>query len=227
MLNRIDRKWMVLGAFLSVLPLLVALYFIWPHRDVVWQNMLEGIEWTSVWLKKTHPVYYLLALAILPAFGFPLSIFYFAAGALPFHEAVLVIGIGVAANLSISYGLSRSLLRPLLVKILTRFNYTLPELSEDRAKRFTMIVRISGSPYIIQNTLLGLTQVPFRDYLFISMGVQYAFAICFALLGDSLFAGRLMPALTGLFLFIILIFALNYLRKRYAQRRNISDPYQI
>ncbi len=165
------------GVFGVVLVLLIA----WDREAVI------------TWREQTGPLPFFSAMAILPAFGVPLTPFLILAGAV-FGTRLGLIGAAVAIglNLALCYVLARRL-RPLLANLLQRFSYDLPDFAERgrSALRFTLAVKAApGVPAFIKNYGLALAGVPFPLYFGLSMAMTAIYALLLIVIGESLLEHR-------------------------------------
>lgn len=163
-----------------VLALVGMVYLLWS----AWDH-----EALMLWKEQAGPVPFFVAMAVLPAIGFPVTPFFILAGA-TFGVAVGLGGsfLALAANFALCFWLARSGLRPGIVRLLERFGIDLPNYEEgqQRALRFVLMVRFTpGVPAFAKNYLLGLAGVPFAMYLAVSMVVTGVYAAAFVVLGES------------------------------------------
>lgn len=175
------------------------------------------------WMERARPLPFFVATALLPAIGAPLTPFFLLAGA-TFGVQTALIGslIALAANMTLCYWIGRSGLRPRLVSLLERFDYSLPDFEPDtgkspaRSARFTMMVKVApGVPGFIKNYGLGAARVPF--WIFLAVGIVFsgAYAAALIVLGDSIFDHNLSKgALAILALAVLGIAAWLWMRKR-------------
>lgn len=204
---------------LGVLFLLVLAGTLWITTDR--QTILD-------WKREAGPVPFFLALAVLPALGFPTTPFFVLAGALyGVWTALIGSAIAIAANLALCYWISHSGLRPWLERRMSRTRYKIPDLSRSRAGaiRFTLLVKVApGLPTFPKNYALGMAGVPFGVYFTVSFLFTAFYAASFIVLGESIFdrdfgtagiaAGVLVLAGVGLLVY----------RLRRARRRAAKDP---
>jgi uncharacterized membrane protein YdjX (TVP38/TMEM64 family) len=171
------------------------------------------------------PAAFFSAMALLPAFGCPLTVFTLTAGpvfgatlGLP---AVLSLAAGaIAANLALTYWLARYGFRPWIEWLFVWLGYRLPQVSEENETALTVLLRVTpGPPFVLQSYLLGLAGVAFRLYMLVSWPISTAYAIAFILFGDSLAQGKGKVALLAVSLFIALTVGVQFLRRHYARRR--------
>lgn len=136
-----------------------------------------GTEWSS-WVERLtqlHPLLFLLAMSLLPVAGFPISAFYFYAGII--YGPVTGIPVcltALAANMTLSYLVTRFLLRAPLKELLRRRGHEVPDLRTSANQfRVTFLIRtVPGPPFPVQNYLLAAAGVPFRIYLPVSLLTQ-------------------------------------------------------
>lgn len=176
-------------------------------------------------IRGAGPVAFFTAMAILPAFGAPISVFFLTAGS-AFGEKlgmVPVIGLALLAitiNLALSYFLASRALRPLLEKLMVRLGYQLPQVDEGDATDLVILLRVTpGLPFPVQNYLLGLARVPFKKYIITSCLIVWSFTITFILFGDALLHGKGKVAFIAICLLMALTAATHMLRKHYSRKK--------
>lgn len=143
-----------------------------------WHFAEVGFDWRAA-IHTTSPWAFFCAMAILPVLGFPISVCYIYAGvAFSPWIAVLVCWAALFVNMSVSYWLTRSILKTPIERFLKERNWSIPELSEAGHFRFTFLMRtIPGPPFFVQNLTLGLSGVPYGIYLWASMLGQGSIAL--------------------------------------------------
>src|SRR5262249_17702678 len=109
-------KWVV-GA-VAVISLAVVVWSVWDH------TALMG------WIGRARPLPCFTVLAVLPAFGLPVSPLFVLAGA-SFGIKLGIIGslVALALNLTACYWVARRL-RPLFERLFRRFKFRLPDMSQ-------------------------------------------------------------------------------------------------
>lgn len=161
------------GGVLVLLVLLI--WHHWDHSDFVdWKNNAD-------------PIPFFLALAILPAFGFPTTPFYLVAGA-TFDLPTALGGslMALAVTLVLNYFIARGPLRSLIAKWLARSGRELPHLERLGYWRFTLIVKfLPGLPAFLKHSAIALAGVPFPIYFSLSLIISGVYAAGFILLGES------------------------------------------
>lgn len=186
------------------------------------------IESLLRFIRTVGPVAFFSAMAILPAFGFPLLAFSLTAGpvfaprfGLPL--VALFVLLSLIANVALTYWLSRYAFRPLLEKMVTRMGYKLPQVAKDDHVSLAVIVRVTpGPPFFVQGYLLGLAEVPFRIYMTVSTLISGSFAVAVVFFGDSLVNGRGKIAFLAFSALVALMVIVQWLRKRYSQKKMVD-----
>jgi uncharacterized membrane protein YdjX (TVP38/TMEM64 family) len=191
---------------------------------------LGAIDTVVLGLREAGPVAFFAAMALLPAIGFPMMAFTLTAGPVfgPTLGAGWVIAwslLAVTANLLLSYWLAHRALRPLVGRLLARFDYRLPESAAGDGWQVTLITRlVPGAPYWVQSYLLGLIRVPLMPYLAVSLLVMAGYLVALVLGGDALNQGNGRMVLVAGGLLVVFIAALQLLRKRTARRTAVLAP---
>lgn len=189
-----------------------------------WTHAREMAGMAMNWVRGLGAGWFFTAFAVLPAFGFPVSVFPLAAG--PLFGASLglpavlgLTGLSMATSMSLSYGLARFVLRPWVTRLLAFLGYAIPVVPPAKRRMFVVLVRITpGPPYVLQNVLLGLAGVPFLLYLAISWCICTINVSLLAVFGDALAHGKGKLALLALAGVALVIVAVKFLQKRLAAR---------
>jgi len=213
------REPWVLPALTSVLVLcLGAASAAWVWRDLWWPAASGALP--ALWdaLQTTPPLLFFTALAVLPALPIPISPFYLISASLyGFWFSYACIGVAVAVNLAISFGLASGVFRPVVERIVGALGYGVPRLRPGEHARLALVVRVTpGPPYFAQNLLLGLTGIPFRVYMAVSWPTQMGWAFVFLVLGESATRGSVGLAIAGLGGLVAVTVATRMLRARLA-----------
>ena len=203
----------------AVTLVLVAAFFL---REV---NLRELAERGMEYVRAAGPVAFFCAMAILPGFGVPVMPFHLAAGPV-FGERLgmpWVVALALAAvtvNFIVTYALARRALRPLLERLMTRMGYRLPEMEEGDLTDLAIILRVTpGTPFFVQNYLLGLAGVPFGKYVLVSCIVTWIYTTAFVLFGDALLHGKGKMAMLAGSLLVAAVVATHWARKHYGQKK--------
>ena len=151
-------------------------------------------------------------MATLPGLGFPSSatLMLFGVVVAPHYGMPAAVALAIAAQSLCSiwtYGLAAGPLKRLLRRYLLR-ERALPEMSKHNAVRLGLILRLTpGIPYALQNIILGIMGMRFRDYLLVSIPTTSLWTACFVITGGAIFKGQLGWAIAGLVILIVVILA--------------------
>jgi uncharacterized membrane protein YdjX (TVP38/TMEM64 family) len=187
-------------------------------------GLMEAVDAAVLGLRKAGPGIFFVAMALLPAVGFPLIAFTLAAGPVfgPTLGSGWVIGwslTAVVVNLLLTYWLANRALRPLVSRLLTYFEFRLPESPAGGAWQMTLIVRLTpGPPFWVQSYLLGLIGVPLVPYLVVSTFVIAGYIIALVCGGAAIARGSGRLAFAAIGILVVSILTLQLLRKRTARR---------
>lgn len=208
-------------AFLAILGAVFA--FIAWKLGVTPANLKEGINVTVNWLED-RPAMIFLAIVILPAAPFPVSVLLLAAGVVygerfgPINAALLALS-AIVLNFSWTYWIARYPARRLVERLIRNFDVRIPTLPDRHVRRFTIIFRITpGIPFFIQNYVLGLAGVPFRIYFIVSLLAQTAWTFGFVISGGAIFEGKAGLAIVGICLLVVATLLTQALRNKLGAR---------
>jgi uncharacterized membrane protein YdjX (TVP38/TMEM64 family) len=176
-------------------------------------------------LREAGPGVFFVAMALLPAAGFPLIAFTLAAG--PVFGPTLGTGwvivcslLAVVVNLLLTYWLADRALRPLVARLLNYFDFRLPDNLSASAWQISLIVRLTpGPPFWVQSYLLGLVRIPLVPYLTVSTGVVAGYIVALVWGGEAIASGNGRLALAAIGVLAVSIAGLQFLRKRTARRQ--------
>lgn len=176
-------------------------------------------------IRAQGPVAYFVAFTLLPAVGVPASVFTLTVGP-TFAErfgmpAVVTLSlVAITLNMMLTYALARRALRPVLQRWIARLGYKLPEVPTDDMTDLAIIVRVTpGSPFAVQNYLLGLAGVPFGRYLLVSFIAQLFYTPAFILFGDAVLHGKGKMALLAVSVLVVAVVATHWVRKHYRRKK--------
>jgi uncharacterized membrane protein YdjX (TVP38/TMEM64 family) len=187
-----------------------------------WLRIKETAGRTMAAVRALGAGWFFAAFALLPAVGFPVSVFVLAAGPLfapviGLPAVLALAGASMAASMTISYGLSRYLLRPWVERLLAYLGYGIPVVPPGKRRMFVFLVRVTpGPPYVFQSFLLGLAGVPFRTYLAISWLTATANIVLVIVCGNALMNGRGGVALAAVAGAVAVFFVIRAVRGRMA-----------
>lgn len=193
---------------------LVALHF----------DLRAAVNAVILGLRDAGPVVFFLAMAVLPAAGFPLMAFTLAAGPV-FGSTLGTVGVigwslsAVLVNLLLTYWLANRALRPLVGRLLAWFGFPLPASTAGSAWQLTLIVRLTpGPPFWLQSYVLGLIRVPLVPYLVVSMLVMAGFIVALVAGGEAVVQGNGRLAFAAAGVLVVSVAVLQLLRRRTARR---------
>jgi uncharacterized membrane protein YdjX (TVP38/TMEM64 family) len=175
-------------------------------------------------LRDAGPLAFFGAMSLLPSFGCPMLVFTLTAGSafapqLGMPMVIVLCGVAFAINMIVSYWIAAAL-RPWLEELVSRTKYRIPVLDREDHKELTLILRITpGTPFFVQNYLLGLAGVRFSTYLWVSFLAGYPLVAAFVVFGDAILHGKARVAITGLGVIVGLILIVHFIRRRYAKKR--------
>lgn len=184
----------------------------------------ETIDRGVAFFRERGPLAFFSAMALLPIVGVPLSPFTLVAGPVfgPTMGLPTVIAcalLAVAVNVALSYWIAAYALRPLMSRLVQRLGYQLPDIPPRAAWTATLLLRIvPGTPFPVQNYLLGLARVPFGMYMLISTVVPAAYLIATILLGDGLARHDRGAIIWAVVLFLAAGGVLHQVRRRFSRK---------
>lgn len=177
-------------------------------------------------VREAGPWVFFGAMAILPAVGFPMSLFTIPAGE-AFRDrmglgGVIAVALAVAAiNLALGYWVARYAFRPLLTRVLARYGYSVPRVTAANALQVALLVRLTpGPPYALQTAILGVAEVPFRLYMIVSWLALLPWAVGAIILGQGLFAGNVAALFAGLGVIVVAVIAVQMVRRKLVRRES-------
>jgi len=150
------------------------------------------VEHLEAWLRSIPAWAFVLAFVLLPAFGFPISLFYLTVGAVfPTPALSLAVAWGcMSLNTALAYWVARVLAHP-VERLLRRRGYPLPHLPDSAQWRAIVLLRASPLPVLMQSWLLALGGARFLPYMVFGLPVEVLVAAGLVLLGESLFQANL------------------------------------
>jgi uncharacterized membrane protein YdjX (TVP38/TMEM64 family) len=210
------KKSIALASLLLVAAAIALIYGTTADDLAAWMQRALGL------CREAGPLVFFGAMAVLPAFGFPLAPFIFAAGpafgpTLGIPSVIVCAVLAVAINVSLSYWIAARLFRPVTARFVAWMGYRLPVVSGRSAWLAALVVRIvPGPPFFLQSYLLGLARVPFAVYLCVSTLVPFGYITSIVLFGDALARGDGWAAAGAAALLLLVGAAIHFLRRRLA-----------
>jgi uncharacterized membrane protein YdjX (TVP38/TMEM64 family) len=175
-------------------------------------------------LRTAGPLVFFCAMALLPAVGFPISIFYLTAASafgaqMGIGGVIAASGVCIAVNLALTYWLARYGLRPWFEQMIGRTKYKIPVVAAADQSQIILLVRITpGPPFFVQNFLLGLAEVRFFSFMWISWLINILYASGFIVFGDAILHGKGKAAFLGLSALVALGMIIHLLRRHYGKK---------
>jgi uncharacterized membrane protein YdjX (TVP38/TMEM64 family) len=189
----------------------------------LWGQLMETV-------RAAGPLAFFSAMAILPGLGAPMLAFSVPVGSFfgPTLGMPLVVFWSLVAtmlNLVLTYGLARRGLRPPLNALVKRLGYKLPEVESGDVVDLIVILRLTpGIPFLVQNYLLGLADVPVGRYLGVSSLLVLPQATAFVLFGNALMSGQGTLILTAVGLLAAVMAGTHLVRRHYSAKRKNPKP---
>jgi uncharacterized membrane protein YdjX (TVP38/TMEM64 family) len=101
-----------------------------------------------------------------------------------------------------------------------RAGYKIPEFEPSEQIEVTLLVRITpGPPFFIQSYLLGLGQVAFVTYMWVSWLICMLYAVSIIVFGEAIIHGRSGMAVVGISLLVAVVLIVHLVRRHYGKRR--------
>lgn len=181
---------------------------------------------TTNFLNSIPPAIYFVAFIILPAFGFPLTLFYLTAipvmGTQSAAYGILLAWAAVGLNMTLTYLLARGILHPFIEWVIKHRHLSVPIINRDNEWKIVAAMRLSPIPFFLQNYVLALAKSHWKYYLWISILIQGSIGLAVMLVGESILSGGLGYVLLALFIFLLLNLLFDYIRKRLKRERSQS-----
>ena len=193
-------------------------------------NVRLSIEAGIAVLRQAGPLVFFTAMAVLPAFGCPLLAFNLTAASAFAEQMTLTgvlgaAGVAILVNLMLTYWLARYALRPWLVQMIGLSKYKVPVVAADDHAEITVLLRITpGPPFFLQSYLLGLAEISFGTYLWISWIISMAYSTGFIVFGDAILHGKAQLAFLGISVLVAVALAVHLLRQHYGKKKTLNCP---
>jgi uncharacterized membrane protein YdjX (TVP38/TMEM64 family) len=215
-----DRRFQGLVLALMLMGMLAGL--------LAWQMGVTLADLKAGWLAvegylKKHPSALFWALVILPGLPVPTSALLLTAG-IVWRErpvmACLLCLLALLLNLTWTYWLAAGPGRKVVEKILAATPVKVPELPKGDQLKLILVLKLTpGIPLFLQNYLLGFLKAPFHLFLGISLLANGLIGTGVVLGGAGLSDGRIMPAISGIFLIAAGIVLTRWVRAWMAKRK--------
>lgn len=189
-------------------------------------NVRLAIDEGIALLRAGGPVIFFAAMALLPAMGFPISVFNLTAASafearMGMAGVIAAASVAIAINLALTYWLARFALRPWLERMISRTKYKIPVVADADGAQITLLFRITpGPPFFLQSFLLGLAEVPFFTYMWISWIISTVYSAAFIVFGDAILHGKGKMAFIGVSALVALALIVHLLRRHYGKQKS-------
>ena len=210
MINRKAILWLILGV-IGCFALLFLAYFIsisigGEHFEnqihLYWNEFREVLV--------NHGLYLFTSIAVLPGFILPVAPLLTLAGLWaeqhgPWRACFFCL-LSLTANLTWTYWLARGPARKMIQALLGKTNFNLPTTPPKNLFQWALILRLTpGVPFIFSNYGLGILQMPFLQYLFLSVPIIGVTACGYVLAFAGIFGGNWQYLWIGSCLIIIML----------------------
>jgi uncharacterized membrane protein YdjX (TVP38/TMEM64 family) len=208
-------------ALLIVALIAGSAYLILDYRA----DLIDMAHRTTEFVRDQGPIPFFAGLAVLPAVGLPVSLFYLAAAAVfPLWISLIGTVVGLAINVSLCYWLARKWFRKGFERLMGRSRYRIPVVAAADLARLTLFLRLMpGPPFFLQSYILGMVEVPFATYFLISMGTQILIASGFIVLGSAFYSLSFGRALIAIVIVVLTVIIVQWIRRLLARRNQLSE----
>lgn len=197
---------------------------LWVYREHLSREQMMGLVESFAAM---GPWVFFSLMALVPLVGGPLSPFIILAPAFGTSTAIFGTMLALTFNVIFSWFVSGKWFRPLFVRIVGRFGYSVPEISPKNMLGFALLLRLTpGMPFPLQNYLLGLARMPLGQYLVVSLPIVWVVSASFIILGESIMTGNVKLAAAGIFVAVIVTVALRFWRNRIKAQALLKDGNQ-
>lgn len=209
-----------------VLRLIVAALVLVGVIALIWSEAID-LKAAREWMQSLNPAMLIVLMAILPLFGFSVSVVYLVAGAAFGGVAGVAVVTGITAvHLLGSHWLGHYLRRP-VEYVLRKRNIKVPAIPVGEEKSLSVVAVLTpGPPYFLRNYVLALSGIPLRTYFWIGWPIYVIRSFLVIFVGDlgSEMTWERGFILGGIFLLKVSICAFILYRMR--NRYRASHPHQ-
>ena len=210
MINRKSIFLLFCGVFLLFSLILLAYFILLSFGGEDLENSIDSLWGSFKRILLKNGLFLFLAISILPGFVLPVAPLLTLAGLWAEQHgawtACFFCVLSLIANLSWTYWLARGPARSALQKFLNRTKFKLPKTPPPNLLQWAMILRLTpGVPFIFSNYGLGILQMPFLQYLLISVPIIGVTACGYVLTFAGIFGGDWTYLWMGICLIVIMI----------------------
>jgi len=210
----------------------ITAHFLGLDFDQIWSTAKDSWEFIS-----SNKWALFLAIVVLPALPFPMSILLGAVGVawsdMPLPQACALALIGVTLNMTWTYFVAAYPARKLIDKWLKLTKFKIPELGRRDYIGLIFLLRATpGIPLFIHNYILGFLRVPFFVYLPMSILITGCYVVGIIVTssgvaqsasGQSTWQHSVASIATGVGLLIMAGLITKFIRKAYASKKSEAD----
>jgi hypothetical protein len=183
------------------------------------KSLASAVKKTVEWCAGGNPAGYVVALAVLPYLGVPVTFIYPVAGIYGTAMGLVWTALGLALNLPLGYVIGHGLRGP-ITRRLERHQWKLPEVPPGEFGALIVFTRvIPGPPLIVQNFLLAIAGAPFWKYYLYSLPLTLIFAAGWLMASGALLNGNAMLALKGVGLLVAVGLLAHFVKKFHQARK--------
>jgi len=214
------KRYGIIAGCVAVVVFAAAAFLAWEYRET-WMPIASGTRAFALeWLRHVDPLLFFTLLAIVPILPIPISFFYISTGIFPAPVAIVGILIAIPVNFAITYWLVMTFMKPLAEKLLAKADMKIPKFSSRRnGILFSVFIRVCGTPYTLQNYIIPLSGVSFRDYMIFGLPFQYIPAFAMMCLSDSILHGGARKGILAIAVLVCVAIATK-LAADYLKRKN-------
>jgi len=188
---------------------IIGLIGIWLWGRISFDQLQHAGEAVLVYvetLARIHPIFFIIGVIFLPAFGFPVSPLYILGGVLyGFPLAFYISAPALLLNLVLVYVLCNRYFKAWLKQFLQCLGYKLWVIHPEDAWRMTLLIRATPAiPTVIQSYVLALSGVAFRPYIIVSWAIECLQLFVFVFSAGSARKGHWEMVFIGLFLIALI-----------------------
>lgn len=211
------KNWYKLFIALFLVVIIILAPLIWVFRKEIFEILIY-FRTKAEELGRINPIFLILAIAILPTFGIPVSFLYIVGGfAYGLTLGVIYSVIGVMINISLCYWLANSFMKEWIIKLLHKRGHKLIKIPPKDYNIMTLAIRLMPAlPLAGQSYVLGLAGVPFIRYALITFPVEIFWATFF-ILPTQTFVGESTQSIIliciGVVVLVLLIKVIRHILK--------------
>ena len=179
-----------LAAGLTILLFAIGFFYLFSEADA-FKRVAEFLE------KKIPSPLFVVLMFILPAIGFPVSIFLVLSGIkFSLATALVLMILSFPVHMLISFWIAHSFLRDRLISFLARHGYEPSRAPAGRPAWFTILfIGLPGIPYAPKNYILALSGTPLSYFMGLGLPMHLILGAPFVVLGASTVKANLLVSL--------------------------------